>query len=263
MIMHPDQELKSYLAQGGKALGCWLFTTDPVNAEIIGRSGFDCVMIDQEHGPGTPASAVSQLQALAAAGARNCLLRVADNDPIRIKRALDVGATSIMVPMVENAEQARRAVAACRFPPKGIRGCATPVVRASGYGLAEADYLKTFEDRIMVICQIENRAGLDQIEAIAAVDGVDMLFVGPMDLAAELGFMNSRDDPRLTEILTDAEARIQQSGVAMGTVPYLGWDAPALFDRGYALVLGASDITLLRDAAGAQVAAHRRRYQSG
>lgn len=230
--------------------------TDTMSAEVIGHAGFDCVMIDQEHGPGTTRTAIGQLQALAAAGHTPTLMRVSWNDAVLIKRALDTGVDGIMVPMVENAEQAHRAVASCYYPPRGIRGCATPVIRASEYGLSETHYLETIEQRLTVICQIENRAGLDNIESIAAVDGVDMLFIGPMDLGADLGFAESRDDDRFEAIMADAEARILATGKAMGTVPYAAYDVRTLFGRGYALVLGTSDIGLLRDSACAQVAAN-------
>lgn len=249
--------LKAKLVRRDKALGCWLFINHPVVAEIIGVSGFDCVMIDHEHGPGSLESAIGLLQAVCAAGDTTCLMRVPSNDPVYIKRALDIGVEGVMVPMVDTPEQARAAVAACRYPPHGIRGCASPLVRASGYGLEETAYLEAVNDNLLIICQIESQRGIDNAEAIAAVDGVDMLFVGPMDLAASLGYMHERAHPDLAAVLDDLLRRIRSAGRAVGTVPREGADAASLFAAGYDLVMGPSDISLLRDGARSAVGVHR------
>ena len=249
--------LKAKLARRDKALGCWLFINHPVVAEIIGVSGFDCVMIDHEHGPGSFESAIGLLQAVRAAGDTTCLMRVPSNDPAYIKRALDIGVEGVMVPMVDTPEQARAAVAACRYPPDGIRGCASPLVRASRYGLEETEYLEAINDNLVIVCQIESQRGIDNAEAIAAVDGVDMLFVGPIDLASSLGYMHDRAHPDLSAVLADLLRRIRSAGRAVGTIPREGEDAASLFAAGYDLVMGPSDIGLLRDGARSAVSLHR------
>jgi len=252
--MRPNA-LKKKLARGGKALGCWLFINHPVVAEIIGMSGFDCVMIDHEHGPGHFESAITLMQAVRAAGDTTCLMRVPVNDPVYIKRALDIGVEGVMVPMVDTPEQAQAVVAACRYPPAGLRGGASPLVRAADYGLHEAAYLDSIDDNLLIICQIETQLGIDNAEAIAAVDGVDMLFIGPMDLAASLGYTRDRGNSKLGEVLSRLKERIQEAGGTVGTIPREGTNVGALFTAGYDLVMGTSDIGLLRDGAREQVGA--------
>lgn len=246
-------QLKEKLAEQGKALGCWLFINHPVVAEIVGLAGFDCVMIDHEHGPGDFQAALSLMQAVRAAGDTTCLMRVPSNDASYIKRALDIGAQGIMVPMVETPDQAEAVVSACRYPPHGIRGCASSLVRATDYGLDEAAYLEAIDDELLVICQIETQAGIDNVEAIAAVEGVDMLFVGPADLSASLGYLHNRRDPEFIAALDALLARIRAAGAWAGTVPRADASAHDLLKDDYNLVVGGSDIGLLRDSACAYV----------
>ena len=254
--MFRENALKRRLAAGKKALGCWLFSGDPTAAEIIGHAGYDFVLIDHEHGPGDPLSAVTLLRALSASPS-TVLMRVAWNDPVRIKRALDIGVEGIMVPMVETADQARAAVAACRYPPAGLRGCASSVVRASDYGIADDAYLARANDEIVVMCQIESGLAVDNVAEIAAVDGVDVLFIGPNDLAASVGHPGDTMHADSRALITRAEDAIQAAGAKMAAVPYGGMNGAELFARGYDLIPTNSDITLLRDGALAAVAAHR------
>jgi 4-hydroxy-2-oxoheptanedioate aldolase len=254
--MFRENSLRKKLQSGQKALGCWLALGNAATAEIAGLAGYDWVMIDHEHGPGDFQSAIAQMQALAAFETTS-LLRVPWNDPVYIKRALDAGAEGIMVPMVETADEARAAVAACRYPPNGIRGAATSSVRAADYGLAEADYVAGAEAQLMIICQIETLTGIENIEAIAAVEGVDMLFVGPSDISTNLGYAKQRDHPKVKEVLAEVEKRIKDAGKWMGTVLRFGLDPQDLFDAGYDIVSGGSDSNHVRNAAVAQVKAHR------
>lgn len=255
--MFRDNALKARLGAGGKALGCWNYTGSPVLAEIAGLVGYDFVLIDHEHGPVDLHQTIGILQALSATGTTS-LLRAPWNDPIYIKRALDTGVEGIMVPMVETAEEAARAVAACRFPPRGMRGSAAGMVRATDYGLRQADYIERAEDELMVICQIETPRGIDNIPAIAEVEGVDMLFVGPSDISASLGHAGKVTHPEVAATLEAVERAIKDAGKWMGTVGREGLSVAELFDRGYDLVSGGSDVTLFRNAAKAQVEAHRR-----
>ncbi len=254
--MFRENALKQRLAAGKKALGCWCFTHNNVAAEILGHAGYDFVLIDHEHGFGGNTDAVGQMQALQAF-ASTILIRVPVNDPVPIKRALDIGAEGVMVPMVETAEDARAAVAACRYPPAGMRGCANAVVRASDYGLRAADYLRQANDRVFVMVQIESPKSVDNIAEIAAVEGVDALFIGPSDLAASTGQPGDFDHPEVKAMLARAEDAITTSGKPMGAVPHSGMGWPELFAHGYDIVAAGSDISLLRTAAVEQVAQHR------
>jgi 4-hydroxy-2-oxoheptanedioate aldolase len=254
--MYRENTLKARLKAGKKSLGCWLGMGSAVTAEIAGLAGYDWVMIDQEHGLGEIGSAIAQMQTLAAFPTTS-LLRVPIFDVAYIKRALDAGAEGIMVPMVETAEHARDVVAACRYPPRGIRGAATSSVRAANYGLAEAEYVRTAEDNLLILVQIETLKGIENIDEIAAVEGVDILFVGPSDISTAMGHATQRDHPEVKAMLKRVETEIKAAGKWMGTVSRFGMSPEEHFALGYDIVSGGSDISLLRNAAVAQVKAHR------
>ncbi|MDJ0949782.1 MAG: aldolase/citrate lyase family protein [Alphaproteobacteria bacterium] len=255
--MFRDNALKQRLAEGKSALGAWCATQSAVAAEILGHAGYDFILIDHEHGFGGYTDSLALLQALQAFPA-TVILRVPVNDPVPIKRALDIGAEGIMVPMVESAADANAAVAAARYPPAGIRGCATTVVRAADYGLRADDYLARADAQVFVMVQIETPRAVENIPEIAAVEGVDALFIGPADLAANVGHPGDFDHPDVSAAFARAEDAIKASGKPMGNVPFGGLDWRALFDRGYRIVAAGSDVGFLREGARAQVAAYRR-----
>ncbi len=260
--MFRENWLKSRLRAGRKSLGLWLAMGSPAAAEIVGLAGYDFALIDLEHGPGDIENAVAQMQAMSAAPT-TALVRVATNDHIYIRRALDAGAEGIMVPMVESAGEAAAAVAACRFPPRGIRGSATSLVRAADYGMAEADYIEGFEDNLLILCQIETLKGIENIEEIAGVESIDLLFVGPSDISTVMGFATERDHPEVKTMLSQVETRIKATGKWMGTVPRYGMSPPELFALGYDMVSGGSDSGHIRKAAAAQMKAHREANDGG
>lgn len=257
MTMRPNA-LKQTLAAGRQALGCWLATGSPIAAEIVGLAGYDFLIIDHEHGPGSLIGAVGQLQAVAVSPS-TVLMRVPWNDPVYIKRALDTGVEGIMVPMVETAEQARAAVAACRYPPDGIRGCAASMVRASRYGLDAADYVEQVNRELCIVVQIESGRAVDNVAEIAAVEGVDVLFIGPTDLSASIGLPGRTGEAEALRLIERAESTIRAAGARMAAVPYAGMTWQEMFDRGYDMIAGASDVALLRNGALADVRAHRAR----
>ncbi len=259
--MYRENRLKRRLYSGHKALGCWLFTGNAMIAETMALAGYDFIMIDHEHGPADPMSAVGVLQAISASDCTS-LLRVPWNDPIHIKRALDIGTEGIMVPMIETAAEARAAVAACRYPPEGIRGVATSSARATDYGMSQDDYLQTVNENLVILCQIESLKAIGNIDEIAATEGVDVLFVGPADIAADIGLRGQLGHPEVKETLSRAEAAIKRAGKLMGTVPRHGLDAPALFELGYDMVSGGGDVAHVRNESTRQVAAHREKYGS-
>ncbi len=245
---------KERLKGGRPALGCLANMASPIAAEILAHAGYDGVMVDLEHGFGGIANAIHQMQAIEAAGAAP-LMRVPDNDPVHLKRALDAGPHGVMVPMVSSADEARAAVAACRYPPEGVRGVGHPVARASGYGVHVEDYLGRFADDFLLICQIETLAGVENVDSIAAQDGVDMLFVGPLDLAASAGHFNDPDHRQVDALLMRVLAAAKDAGKLSGVLATAGRPAPSLFERGFDLVLDSVDIALLREAAQAKVEA--------
>ena len=248
--------LKAKLRAGRPTIGAWAALADPTVVEILGLAGYDAVVLDHEHGPGGLNQAVHQLQALAATPMAG-LLRVPWNDPVYIKRVLDIGVDGIMVPSVNSVAEARAAVAACRYPPAGLRGCAAPIVRASSYGLELQRYLQTAEDDLLIICQIETVQAVRAIPEIAAVDGVDMLFIGAVDLSADLGKLGQWDDPELRDTIGRAEHAILNSGAWLGGLATLDRTPAEVVRDGYHFVAASFDTGLLRDAAVREITAFR------
>ncbi len=252
----PRNEFKRQLARQGVTYGLFCGLVDPAAAEVIATAGFDWMLIDGEHAPHDLRSILAQLQA-AAPYEVPVLVRPDVGDTVLIKRLLDIGALTLLVPMVESAAQAARVVAATRYPPAGVRGVATSVNRAARWGRIDG-YLTDANEEICVICQIETVDGAAAIEAIAAVDGVDALFVGPSDLAASLGLIGQPRHPDVLAAVDDAIERILMAGKPAGVFA----TAPDLVERWSAL--GASfvgvgvDIPLLSKAASDLAATYRR-----
>ena len=247
---------KQQLLTGGPAIGCWIELMSPLVAEVVARSGYDCVVIDLEHGPGSILDAVHVMQALQGHGCAP-LIRVPDSGAAGMKRALDAGAAGCMVPSVEGLAEAREVAAACHFAPKGRRGMATAVIRASGFGMDEARYLERAAEETLVICQIETQDAVSEVEAIADLDGVDMLFLGPNDLAANLGHLGEVDHPEVLSAAERVEAAARAAGKLLGGIPTPARSAVALKDAGYNLIMADADTLLLREGARRSVAAFR------
>jgi len=245
---------KARLLARRPALCCLSNMASPVAAEILGHAGYDAVMIDMEHGPGDMLNTVAQLQALAGTGAA-ALVRVPENAAVHLKRVLDAGPDGVMVPAVSTRAEAEKAVAACRYPPQGIRGVAHPIARAANYGVDVDRYIGETEKNLLIICQIETLAGVDNAAAIAATDGIDMIFIGPMDLSASAGRFDEPDHADVSELIERVERDVAAAGKMLGGLATAGRPAANLFNRGYRLVIDAIDIALLRDAALHNVAA--------
>jgi 4-hydroxy-2-oxoheptanedioate aldolase len=180
----PTNQLKRALREGRPQIGLWSSLASHITVEVVAGSGFDWLVLDTEHAPSEPTTVYSQLQAMTG-GTATPVVRPAWNDPVLFKRLLDAGVQSLVVPFVQNADEARRAVEATRFPPDGIRGVAA-TTRANRYGRVK-DYVTRANAEILLVVQLESRVALENLEAIAAVDGIDGLFIGPSDLAANLG----------------------------------------------------------------------------
>ncbi len=228
-------------------IGLFLGLSDAYSAELLAGTGFDWLLIDAEHGPNDIHSILAQLQALDGRGA-DVLVRVPDHDPARIKRVLDIGARTLLVPMVDSPDQARALVRATRYPPDGIRGVGTALARAAQWnGLP--DYLHWANREICLIVQAESQAGLDALDDIAAVEGVDAVFIGPSDLAASMGHLGRPDHPEVRAAVLDAIERIARSGKAAGVFATRLEDAYAFCRAGAAFVALGTDTLLLRQAA--------------
>ncbi|MBV8590165.1 MAG: hypothetical protein JO212_08910, partial [Acetobacteraceae bacterium] len=245
--MFRPNTLKARLAAGESVFGAWVGSGSPTNAEILGHVGFDFLVIDQEHGLASIGDAAAALRAAESSGTP-CIVRAPWNDPVWLKRLLDAGAESVMIPSVENAAEAAAAVRACRYPPQGIRGYAAGVIRASTYGL-EPGYLAKANANMLVVVQIESAAAVEQAAQICAVEGADVVFIGVNDLAGSIGRLEQLDHPDVRGLVKRAEDIILSSGKPMGTVPSAGASWQELFERGYRMVVGPHDVALLRDAA--------------
>lgn len=212
----PVNRLKLRLAAGESLYGCWLGMADPYAAEMAATCGFDWLLIDGEHAPNDLRSTMGQLAVIEPSPSL-AVVRLRDDDPARIKQALDAGAQSLLIPMIESAEQARRALAATRYPPHGIRGVGSSLARASRFS-AVPDYLTTANDQICLLLQIESRAGLAALDEILAIPGIDCVFIGPADLAADMGHLGNAAHPEVRAAVMDALARIAASGKAAGVL---------------------------------------------
>lgn len=238
----PVNRLKRALAEGRSQIGLWCSLASHITTEIVAGSGFDWLLLDTEHSPNELTMVHRQLQAMTG-GTASAVVRPAWNDPVLFKRFLDIGVQSFVVPFVQNADEARRAVAATRYPPHGIRGVAVSV-RANNYGRVK-DYTKSVHDELCVFVQIETRVALSNIEAIAAVDGVDGLFIGPSDLAADFGHLGNNAHPDVRAAIGDAVGRIRQAGKVAGILAPIETDARHWLNLGCQFVGVGSDVGLL------------------
>ena len=242
--------LKAKLRDGEKSFGIWLQSADPTFAEIAALVGFDFFIMDQEHGPGDMQAAIDMARAAAVTDTTS-LIRVPSSDPITLRRIADGGAEGVLVPMVETAEQAKEIVDALRFPPVGKRGNAWDITRAAGYGVAK-DYLQRIHDEFIIIVQIETVKGVKNARAIADVDGVDVVFIGPTDLSGSVGLPGETNAPEVEALIAECISAVQPTGKPLGTVPRRGKTWQQAFDDGFSFVAAGSDIYYFRTAAEAQ-----------
>ena len=250
-----DNPLKSALLRGEMQLGCWLNLGAAGAAELAGVTGFDWALIDGEHGPWDIAAIQDQLRVLASVG-QNAVVRVPVGEVWILKQVLDIGATSVLVPMVDTAEQAARMVAACRYPPAGMRGMGAAVARASLYG-HEADYTSFADQRLCLMVQAESRAALDNLDAIAATEGVDVVFIGPSDLSADMGFPGNPEAPEVRAAIEDAITRIRAAGKVAGIFDFNTAHYPRYRELGVTFLAVAGDATVLRTGMAARASAAR------
>ena len=216
--------------------------------EVIAGAGFDWLLLDQEHSPNDLESVLSQLQA-AAAYKSHPVVRVPWNDMVTIKRMLDAGAQSLLIPYVCTAEEAKAAVAYTRYPPAGVRGVAG-TTRATHFGRVK-DYGKRAHEEICVLVQVETEEAMQNIEAICAVDGVDGVFIGPADLHASMGYIGETSNPKVLPLIEDAMRRIRKAGKAAGSLTPLEADARRMIAAGTNFCAVGADVGILARGAEA------------
>jgi 4-hydroxy-2-oxoheptanedioate aldolase len=244
----PRNRFKHAIAAGDLQIGLWCSLCSNIAVDVVRDSGFDWLLIDTEHSPNEIPDVLSQLQACEG-GAATPIVRPAWNDIVIIKRCLDVGAQTLLVPYVQNPAEAKRAVEAVRYPTTGLRGVAV-ASRASRYGRV-TDYLKKANSEICLLVQVETRSAMDELEAIAAVEGIDGVFIGPSDLSASLGHIGNPAHPDVQKALETCVRRLKAVGTPAGILSgneeevrrYIGW--------GYTFVAVGSDVGLLGRGADA------------
>jgi 4-hydroxy-2-oxoheptanedioate aldolase len=239
---------KAALAAGKLQIGIWSSLCSNIAADILSDSGFDWILLDTEHSPNEIPDLVGQLQAVRG-GTATPIIRPAWNDAVLAKRALDIGAQTLLFPYVQNVEEAKRAVAATRYPPQGIRGVSV-AARASRYGRTPG-YLGKANAEICVLVQVETREALNELEAIARVDGVDGVFIGPSDLAASLGQLGNPAHPDVQAAIKDAVTRLKKVGKPAGILTGNEDEARRYIEWGFLFVAVGADVGLLAKNADA------------
>jgi 4-hydroxy-2-oxoheptanedioate aldolase len=245
----PRNHFKAALREGRSQIGIWNSLCSNFSTEVIAGAGFDCIVIDMEHAPNEVFGVLSQLQAIAPYEGVSAIVRPPWNDPVTIKRVLDAGAQTLLIPYVQSVEEAKRAVEATRYPPDGFRGVAV-ATRANRWGRVK-DYFKRVNDELCVVVQLETTVALEHLEEIANLDGIDCIFIGPSDLSASLGHLGNAQAPEVRAAIDDAFARTKRAGKAAGILMTLESEARRYVKEGVQFVAVGSDVGLLARGAEA------------
>src|SRR3954467_7004633 len=244
----PKNQFKSALKSARPQIGLWSSLSSNYSVEVIAGAGFDWILLDSEHSPADLENLLTQLQAAAPYPA-HAVVRVPWNDMVTMKRTLDIGAQSLLIPYVCSAEEAKAAVSYTRYPPAGVRGVAG-TTRATRFGRVK-DYAKRAHEEICVLVQVETEEALKNIESICAVDGVDGVFIGPADLHASMGYPGETSNPKILPLIEDAMRRIAKAGKAPGYLSPVEADARRMMAAGTLFCAVGADVGLLARSAEA------------
>lgn len=237
---------KEAISKGEVQIGLWLSTANPYIAEIAATAGYDWLLLDGEHAPNTIQTQCSQLQAIAPYPSHP-VIRIAEGNRTLVKQVLDIGAQTLLVPMINSAEEAREMVRAIQYPPKGVRGVGASIARASRWGRVP-DYMKKAEENLCLLVQAETREAIENLDEILSVDGVDGVFIGPADLSASLGYPDNAGDPAVQAIIEKSIKRICSMGKAAGTLAVDPVMAKKCIEWGATFVAVAVDTMLFTQA---------------
>ena len=238
----PVNHFKRAITSGKTPIGCWLMSGAPATAEALGCAGFDFLVVDTEHTPIDTPQMIDILRTIAGTPAA-AIVRPPWNDMVMVKRVLDAGAQSLLLPFVQNADEARRAVAHTRYPPAGVRGVAG-THRGSRYGTVP-NYFKRAHEEICVIVQIETVSAFEHLEAIASVPGVDSLFIGPSDLSASMGLLGDVSNAAVQEKLAAAAQTCKKLGKPCGIIGFNPEMAKKFLGYGFSWIAVGSDMSLM------------------
>jgi 4-hydroxy-2-oxoheptanedioate aldolase len=241
-------KFKQAIRSGHKQIGLWSHLCSPISIEILADCGYDWLLLDMEHSPNDVSEVLAQLQAMKG-GTATPIVRPPWNDMVTFKRLLDIGVQNLLVPYIQTAEEARSAVSYTRYPPHGVRGYAG-APRASNYGRVK-DYAHTNANELCLLLQVETLQGLENLEAIANVEGVDGVFIGPGDLSAALGHLGNPKHPDVLKVIDNAIDRIKACGKAPGILTGDETLAKHYVAQGCLFVAVGADQNLLRDSATA------------
>ena len=250
----PINPFKQGLKERRRMIGCWCTLASPISAEILGLAGFDWLQLDCEHSLNDPLTIVPQLMALKDSLSAP-VVRPPWNDTVLIKRFLDAGVYNLLIPYVESAEEAHAAVKATRYPPEGVRGLGM-MVRSNKWA-TQPDYLKTINDNIAVIVQVESAKGLENVEEIAAVEGVDAVFCGPGDLSATMGHLNNAQVPKVQEAIKHIAETARSAGKSAAILAGGKEDVELYTGYGYTCIAIGNDASILRNGAQAMMDAYK------
>lgn len=250
--MHGQISVRKRLEAGQVQLALFIELGSVAATEIAGHVGYDVLLVDHEHSPYDFVTAIHCMNAARGTGAE-CWVRIPRSDDAYVKRILDCGADGIMCPMVNTAEEAERFVSFCRYAPLGIRGYAPTIVRATSYGYRREEYLRRVHEDLTIMVQIETAEAVENAERIAAVEGVNVVFVGPMDLSMSLSHPGELTHPKVAEAIAHVEKVVLQSGKVLGTMMMPGQDAATLIGRGNSFLITGADLGILRSGLEAQV----------
>ena len=236
-----ENRFKTAIQQGKPQIGLWLDMGEAITAEIAGTAGFDWLVIDGEHGPNDLRSIIDQLRALASSSAEP-VVRIPVGESWIIKQMLDAGARTLLVPMVDSAAEAEALVSAMHYPPRGIRGMGAVVARASGFNTID-NYAQTASEGLCLLVQAETRAAIADLDNILKVDGIDGVFIGPADLAADMGYLGRIDEPEVQDVIEAAISKIVASGKAAGILTFNEAYNKRYMELGASFVAVGADVT--------------------
>jgi 2-keto-3-deoxy-L-rhamnonate aldolase RhmA len=254
--MPNTQSVRVRLAARQPQVALFLALGSVAATEIAGHAGYDVLLIDHEHSPYDFENALHCMNA-ARGTAAEVWVRIPQNDQAYVKRILDCGADGIMCPMVNSAEDAARLVSYCRYAPRGVRGFAPTICRFNSYGYRREEYTKRIDHDLAIMVQIETQEGVDNADSIAAVEGVDIVFVGPADLSASLGIAGQFTHPNLAAAMAQVEKAARGAGKVLGTMLMPGLEAAPLIQRGYDFLIAGADLALMRNGMESQTKALR------